>query len=381
MNTIYAADGVNIEAGDDLSAIAAKLSRSTWEANPEVAAVKSYGLRSFRGPRTIRYNLDPAILKVVEPTANTDGVGTKVGIDAAAHAWANTGSNLLAMLADDTARYGGLPVYLTNDLSVSSTIHHEEIVALLTGLTTVSKEHGIIVFNGEIAELGQFIGGNDPLDDSSLRFHWSGTINGLIRPDRLITGETVEAGDVVIALQEKGFRSNGISSVRKAFEYKFGPEWFRHAEALPYIKEAAAPSIVYTSLLSNLNGWYEEGSYLPIKHVAHITGGGIPSKFGRELLQPLGLSAVLDNLFKLPAIMRQCAMWREMDDQDLYKTWNGGQGMLLTVAYRHAEQVLKLAEHFGLRATVAGEIYRDDNRPVLRIHSKLHDREIVFPMS
>ena len=125
----------------------------------------------------------------------------------------------------------------------------------------------------------------------------------------MILGDKIKAGDVVIALKEHGFRSNGISSVRKAFAKRFGPDRFDDPEAKAYIAQAAAPSLLYDNFLTHLNGWDtpEFEKVVDVHGIVHLSGGAFKGKFLDDMLQLNGQSAVLDNLFEMPEIMLQCA--------------------------------------------------------------------------
>ena len=196
----------------------------------------------------------------------------------------------------------------------------------------------------------------------------------------MITGEKITTGDVIIALKEHGFRSNGISSVRKAFKQKFGEDWFNHPEAKEYIKQAAAPSLLYDNLLTHLNGWDTPGfeKIVDVHGIVHLSGGAFKGKFLDDLLSINNLSAKLDNLFEMPEIMQQCAERRGLDDKGIYETWNGGQGMIIVVRPEDVEKTLEEAKKFGVTAQVAGEIVETHGEPSVTIKSSRSGEEIIY---
>src|SRR3989344_2060362 len=112
----YAKDGVNVELGDDFSAYAAGVCRSTWECSRFVD-VKDFAPKNFRGPRGFRFKRLPVGYYLDVPS---DGIGTKVGIITEAVLHRYTGCDLLAMGASDVTRWGGLPLVMSNVLDVST---------------------------------------------------------------------------------------------------------------------------------------------------------------------------------------------------------------------------------------------------------------------
>ena len=82
---------------------------------------------------------------------------------------------------------------------------------------------------------------------------------------------------------------------------------------------------------------------MKVHAIIHLSGGAIKEKFAKDILFPKGLSARLDNLWEPPKIMRQCALWRNLSDEEFYETWNGGQGMLIVVDEKDVSFCLKRA--------------------------------------
>lgn len=366
----YGDDGVNVELGDDFSAFSAEVCRSTWK-GLRFVEVKDYAPKNFRGPRGFNFKHLPRGARFDLPS---DGVGTKVGIITEALSHRTAGYDLIAMGASDITRYGGLPLVATNVLDVSTlgapgSDTYNAMGELVRGLGDACREAGIALFRGETAELGPYVGSENP--DAFTKFNWSGSILGVYHPKRMITGERIHPGDVVIALRERGFRSNGISSVRAAFAKKFGTEWWTSTDREYHLAldEAVVPSVLYDRFLSKMNGWYSRRfePIVDIMAMSHISGGGIPSKFGKDILFPLGLSARLDTLWHPPSIMWKCGLWRGFTAHEFYKTWNGGQGMLVVVAKEDVAQFIGMAEAEGILAKRAGKIFRPSKGEVPRL--------------
>lgn len=181
----------------------------------------------------------------------------------------------------------------------------------------------------------------------------------------------------IMALRELGFRNNGISSARKAIVMRFGS--YSNPMAKKAIRQAATHAVLYDNFLASANGWFSHGfePIVPAYLIAHLTGGGLKSKFVEDILLPRGFSARLDNLWPPPVIMRQCAKWRGMDDEECYETWHGGQGALVVIDESRVRDFIALARRFGIQARRAGEIVRR-KRPSVTIKSKFTGKTISW---
>jgi phosphoribosylaminoimidazole (AIR) synthetase len=376
----YAADGVNIALGDDFSSFCATICRNTYRLSPFVE-VADLSAGNFRGPRGFRLkNLPDGCLNTLAP----DGVGTKVIPIVASGKLETAASNVIAMTAMDITRYGGLPLVFTNIYDVASlgapgSETYQLCREVMQGLANIARKENYVVFNGETAELGSCVGSDDP--DARLKFNWAGVMYGVYHPKKMILGNTLEPGQVIIALRDD-FRSNGISSVRKAFAIKYGVDWYRNPEAMPDIIAAASPSVQYDRLLNHLHGWTKTDGNQLVPHInmhliVHLSGGSFASKLGRDMLEPHNLSAELDNLYDPPKIMRDCAMWRWMPDEECYQAWNGGQGALVVVDLKDVDVFMSNAMAFDVAARVVGKIIPRQSYTV-KIKSKFNDVTITY---
>jgi phosphoribosylformylglycinamidine cyclo-ligase len=201
---------------------------------------------------------------------------------------------------------------------------------------------------------------------------------GAYHKDKMITGAGIKEGQCIVSLKENGFRSNGISSLRKALSKKFGEKWWANPEAKESIQQAAAPSVLYDKFITTLHGWFDADfkPEIAIYGIVHLSGGAIKEKLAKDLLFPKGLGAYIPELFEPPEIMRECARWRGIGDEEFYETWNGGQGMLLILNEKDAEKCLKRAKEFNVHAKISGTI---TNEPKVTIISKLSKgKEVTY---
>ena len=379
---LYAQDGVNVQAGDDFSSFAA---RECAKTSSPFIHVRPVGTGHFRGPRTYVYQNLP---QGTEFDDAADGIGTKRIITVEADTPEQSAYDMVAMTSTDIVRWGGKTIKLGNVLDVSTlgkpgSPSDKFFRTAMVGLRKACHSINVLAYRGETAELGTCVGGDNK--DAVVQYNWAGFATGIYHPTRMITGATMEPGDVVYAIKEDGFRSNGLSSVRAAFRERFGAgyegNWWRNPDAREAIIAAAAPSILCDNFLTFINGWRIDGlgdRYVELKCLAHLSGGGIPGKFAKDVLFPLGLSAELTNLFEPVPIMSQVSLWRGMSDRQSYKTFNGGQGILAVMAPKEEGSFIGFAGPFNHKVRRCGVITAGRGTPTLLIHSKFSGKKIPF---
>lgn len=381
-NDLYKDAGVNLDAGDAISAYAARIVQESWQ-NTSSILVTDLSQGDFRGPRPFDLVSLPADVSLF---VGADGVGTKTSLEDACLSEKFAGYDLAAMTGGDQTRYGVMPVALVTVLDTATLgevgsdlfLRHQ---AIFDGLGAAARSQNVALLGGETAELGACVG--SPNLNAELKFNLAGFMLGVYHPDYAITGHAVKPGDVVVALREKGFRSNGISAVRKAFAYQFTDAWWEEAPA-ELLRQAAEPSVLYDAFLVQANGWHGRDEQIPVSGIAHITGGGILSKF-KGILKASGCSARLDNLWDPPEIMLRCAEWTasgrgtEVTDREFYSTWNGGQGVLAVLDEANVSAFIKRAKLFGIEARVCGEMYETPSggKQSLSISSKISDKLLI----
>jgi len=371
----YRQDGVNIEEGDDFSAAAAKVCQSTYGNSPFVK-ITDMSRGNFRGPR----GFDIQNLRGAIQTIAPDGIGTKVVIIDAAQTYGMAARDVFAMTASDITRWGGMPLIFASVLDVASLGQKGDPInraarQVIMGAHQAANEIKVVMLTGETAELGFCVSSENP--QANLKFNWAGFMVGVYHPDKIILGDNLAPGQIIMALKENGFRSNGISSVRKALKIKYGANWWANPEAKQDIIACAEPSVLYDRFICHLNGWI--GSYPTIEMhlIVHLSGGAFESKFANDLLFPMKLSARIDNLFEPPAIMKKCAEWRGMSEEECYSTWNGGQGMIVVIDPEDEKNFIGLAKGFDLVAQRCGVIVKND-KPSVIIESRFGSGKTII---
>ena len=335
-----AAKGVDLGLGDRCSRRAFGWAEKSFEVRRG-----KMGMPLFGGAGSFSNWMDYGSQRVA---MTCDGIGTKAEVAERMGIYRTLGYDLVAMVADDLVANGIEPMNLVNVLDVDKP--DEGIIdELMEGLHAASVECGIAIVGGEIAELGSRTGGWGP----RMHFNWSATAIGVPRNGCApIDGGRIEVGDVVIALKSAGFRSNGFSLVRSILERAFGPSWHeaRSVDGRSWGEVVLTPSFLCTpSILALIDAGVE------LRGVGHITGGGIPSKFGR-VLKRSGLGARLDDLFAPHAFMEELRAMGKVGVETAYRQWNMGNAMLVVVPEEGAEGALSILKGRGVAAKRAGEI-------------------------
>ena len=283
---------------------------------------------------------------------SSDGIGTKIEVAERLNKYDTLGYDLIAMTADDLIAAGFVPTNLSNIIDVNH-LDYGVVDQMMRGLHDAANFAKVAITGGEIAELGNRIGG---WSGAKMNFNWCSTAIGVLHPSlaQPLSGKTARAGHAVVALRSPSFRSNGYSLARKTLQNLFGDNWHEapydgpDAAQYPTWGDAMlAPSLIYSPGIAAL---LDAG--LPLHGVAHITGGGVADNFQRVLKN--GLGALLDNLFApLPAMHRLCEVGG-ISPETAYLYWNMGNGMLVVTENASAAAVVTALQASGYDAQVAG---------------------------
>lgn len=356
---------VNIELGDDVSKMLYEASKQTHDNRPGLL-VEFH--ESFSGLRAIPGSMLKDVGNMYLNLA-FDGVGTKVEVSERLDDHSVVAHDLFAMVCDDAVVRGAEPVAIGSILDVRQLDDNEHtrtaVRQLAQGYVEAAKVAGVVVVNGEVAELGDRVGGY-----GEFNYNWGATVLWFAHKDRILTGHQIQPGDSLVGLAEHGFRSNGITDVRKAMLEHYGPQWqdvvVKELGELSLGRLVQKPSIIYSRFVSDLTGGYDidKEPKAILSGVAHITGGGQPSKLGR-MLEPSGLGVTIDTPIDPPRIMTEVQKLRGFSDEKAYGKWHMGSGMV--IATSEPEKVLAEAENFGLSAQTIGQV---TDEPGIRIKNR-----------
>lgn len=331
----YEQSGVNISLGDQCSRIAYQAATSTFKGREGMIGqpVKDEG--GFSGM------LDMGEFYLVQ---NDDGVGTKIQIAEAIGKYDTLGYDLLAMVLDDAICVGAEPISVSNTLDVNK-VDPDKIQSLMNGLKEAALSHKIVIPGGEIAELGDAVAG----------YLWNATVVGVVEKEKVITGENIQPGDKLIALHSDGFRSNGFSLVRYILKNHLGEDWANqpYDENQTWGEATLIPSKIYSSAVLELHGRYKEPAKAKLNGVVHVTGGGIHGNLER-ITKKISHSANITHLPEPHPIMKKLMEIGRVAEEEAYKTWNMGVGMILISP--DVDIIQEVCSKHQIKTSIIGEI-------------------------
>ncbi len=328
----YKDAGVDIDAGNRFVDMIKPLVKQT--SRPEVLT----DIGGFGGLFSLNSN------KYRRPTlvAATDGVGTKLKLAFLLDKHDSVGIDLVAMCVNDIIVQGAEPLFFLDYLATAK-LAPEQAVEVVKGIAEGCKQANCALLGGETAEMpGMYSGGEYDL---------AGFAVGVVDNDKIIDGSSITKGDQIIGIASSGLHSNGYSLARKILLETLQLDLTSRPEGLDKSlgDELLTPTRIYVKSILNLMRDFN------IKGIAHITGGGLLENIPRVL--PQQCKAVIDrNSWEKPAIFEILRLGGNIPDEEMYRTFNYGIGMVLIVHPSEANDVIDRLAGLGERAWVIGDI-------------------------
>ena len=331
-SSTYKDAGVDIDAGNRFVQMIKPLVKATTR--PEVLT----DIGGFGGLFSL--NAD----KYQKPTlvASTDGVGTKLKLAFMTDKHDTVGIDLVAMCVNDIIVQGAEPLFFLDYLATGK-LSPEKATEIVKGIADGCVQAGCALIGGETAEMPGMYGEGE--------YDLAGFTVGVVDNSRIIDGSTITVGDKVIGIASTGLHSNGFSLARKVFFERMGltidsllPELGQ-----PLGLELLTPTRIYVRTILNLLRDFQ------IKGMAHITGGGLTENLPRVL--PRQCQAVIDKAsWPKPVIFELLRQGGEIEETEMYRTFNYGIGMALVVPAKEADDVMVRLSGLKEQAFLIGEI-------------------------
>ena len=334
----YKSSGVDIDAGNHAVERIKDGVKSTFTSNVLT------GLGSFGS----LYDLKPILENYENPVMvqSIDGVGTKTIIARKMGKFDTIGIDLLSAAANDILVMGARPLtfldYIANDKLNPETI--EEIVS---GMVKACRETGVSLVGGETAEMPDtYLSGEHDL---------VGVITGVVEKEKIITGENIKPGDVVLGLPSNGLHTNGYSFARKLF-FEIGG--YDVNDTIPELEKSVGLTLLEPHINYTNHVFTALDSGIDVKGIAHITGGGLVENIPRILPDGCGVDIKKGSWPILPVfdVMQSLG---NVDEDEMYRAFNMGIGMVFIVSPNNvgsAKNVLKdLTEVYEIGSVVSGE--------------------------
>lgn len=295
------------------------------------------GIGSFAG----LYALD--LQDIDEPVlvSGTDGVGTKLQLGFLLDRHDTIGQDCVAMCVNDVVCQGATPLFFLDYLATGR-LEPEKVALVVKGIADGCLESGCALIGGETAEMPGFY------EDEE--YDLAGFVVGIVDRRKIIDGSSIEEGDLLIGLESSGVHSNGYSLVRKlVIEEKYRLKDYHDELGTTVGEELLKPTRIYVKPILDALKRYD------IKGIAHITGGGFIENIPRML--PKGLKAVIKaGAWPIKPIFNLIQEWGNMEEGDMFNTFNMGIGMVVACSASEAHKVAEFFIGQGYLAHIIGRV-------------------------
>ncbi|QDR79706.1 phosphoribosylformylglycinamidine cyclo-ligase [Sporomusa termitida] len=318
----YRDAGVDIDAGNKAVELMKRHVRSTYR--PEVLG----DIGGFGG----LFALNAGKYRQPVLVSGTDGVGTKLKIAFMTDKHDTIGQDGVAMCVNDILVQGAEPLFFLDYLAVGK-LEPEKVAAIVSGVAMACRESGCALIGGETAEMAGFYPDGE--------YDIAGFAVGVVDREKIITGEKIAPGDMLIGLPSSGIHSNGYSLVRKIC---FDVKKLSVADFIPELgrtlgQELLEPTRLYPKTCLPLIEEFD------IHGMVHVTGGGFYDNIPRVL--PAGCGVEVDSrAWPEPVIFNLLQQWGGVAKTEMFRTFNMGIGMILIVP---AEQVPAIQANLAAR--------------------------------
>ena len=283
--------------------------------------------------------------------SGTDGVGTKLKMAFLMDKHDTVGIDCVAMCVNDVICCGAKPLFFLDYIACGKNVP-EKIANIVKGVAEGCVQSGSALIGGETAEMPGFY----PIDEYDL----AGFSVGIVDKANVIDKNSMKEGDVMIALPSSGVHSNGFSLVRKVFDVE-------NIDIKAPVQELGGKSLGETLLtptkiyVKPMLALFEQ---VKVKGVSHITGGGFYENMPRSIPKGLGVKIKKEDVKILP-IFKLIQKTGNIDERDMFNTFNMGVGMSVVVAKEDAQKAVEILKANGEDAYIIGEIIKSEDGVIL----------------
>ena len=280
--------------------------------------------------------------KMEEPVlvAGTDGVGTKLKYAFLLEKHDTIGIDAVAMCVNDIVCQGAKPLFFL-DYYACGRLYPEAEAQVVKGIAEGCRQAGCALIGGETAEMPGFYPDGE--------YDLAGFAVGIVDKKKVINGKNIQAGDVLLGIKSSGVHSNGYSLVRKLFGDSDRAELEKYDERLG----ASPAEVLLTPTKIYVRSILTLVAKVPVKGIAHITGGGFIENIPR--IFPEGIGCEIDkNSYEVPAVFRVMQERAGISDEQIYNTFNMGIGMVVCVSPENAAAAAASLKESGEEVVVLG---------------------------
>lgn len=341
-NLTYRDAGVNKEEGYQEVALIKEMVKRTYQK----------GVLSDLGGFSGLFEIDKNAYESPVLVSGTDGVGTKVKLAQLSDIHNTVGIDCVAMCVNDILCQGAKPLFFLDYIATGKLVA-QKMASIVEGVANGCIDAGCALIGGETAEMPGIYKEDD--------YDVAGFCVGIVDKHKIIDGKRdVKAGDVILALPSTGIHSNGFSLVRKIV---FDVMNFNLEDEIPELgkklkEELLTPTRIYAKPVLKLL------EHFNIHGLCHITGGGLYENVPRVLCE--NVDAHIEKS-KMPTkkIFELLEKWGNIENDEMYGTFNMGVGMLLFVSKEDVTDIMKMLGEMGEEVFQIGEIVEGRSKVVL----------------
>ncbi len=326
----YKDSGVDVEAGEEL----------VNSIKDVVKETHNVSVLSNIGGFGALFKPDFSSMESPVLVSSVDGVGTKLIVAFKAGKYDSVGQDLVNHCVNDIAVCGATPLFFMDYFSTGK-LEKEIGFQVISGFAKACKENGVALIGGETAEMPDIYNKGE--------FDLAGTIVGAVDQSKLITGEKIAKGDLLMGFKSSGLHTNGYSLARKVLFENFDIDEKPSGLDRSIGEELLQIHKSYLELITNLKEI--EG----VNGFSHITGGGLISNTKRVLPEGLGLDVDWDS-WDRPTIFKLIQETGNVPEEDMRRTFNLGIGLVAVVSERSLKRVNQIAEELGEEPIQIGHV-------------------------
>jgi phosphoribosylformylglycinamidine cyclo-ligase len=349
----YEQSGVSIDAGDEMVRQIHSAVASTF--GPRVIQLHNAFAGMFRldyDERLFKKNYKNPVL-----VACTDGVGSKVQLAGKIKKFDTVGIDLVAMNVNDMLVQGAEPLFFLDYLAVHK-LEPKIVAELVKGVARGCREANCALIGGETAEMPDTYSAGD--------FDMAGFAVGVVERKKIITGQIIRKGDVILGLASNGLHSNGYTLVRNIC---FKKAKLKMTDCLGEFDGAVLgdvllePTRIYVRSIIKLLLQYKVKRV--VHAMAHITGGGLVGNIPRVLPKDCN-ATIKKSSWQVPKIFTFLQKTGPVEEEEMFRVFNMGIGFVLIVAEDFANSIAKKLTKFGERVYKIGRITTGTGKVVLK---------------
>jgi phosphoribosylformylglycinamidine cyclo-ligase len=334
----YADAGVDITSGDRSKQRIKMLARKTFNRHV-LSEIGGFGglfaldLEKFPNPVLV---------------SSTDGVGTKLKVAFELGIHHTVGQDLVNHCVNDIAVQGATPLFFLDYLATGK-LEDMVVEKVVQGISEACRANGCALIGGETAQMPGFYADGE--------YDLAGTIIGAVSRDKIITGEHIQIGDVLVGLPSNGLHTNGYSLARKLlFEVaKYGPDHYVNE-----LKDKTGAALMrthrsYLSVIKKLAGAEV------VSGMAHITGGGITENLPRILPKGMGASVDLAS-WQPPPLFGHLQQLGNVAQDEMLRTFNMGIGLIAVIPAEKIKKAKAILNRANERHCIIGRVVRGERK-------------------